>query len=110
LLAALAVVAMLVLLLLPSLSRAKSKSKAVPCVNHMRQIGSASAMYSADNQGVVVPMGRKLPQLPANRLIPYGPYLWWPDILKPYMKISDAREYACPMVPDKQAGITLSNT
>jgi prepilin-type N-terminal cleavage/methylation domain-containing protein/prepilin-type processing-associated H-X9-DG protein len=49
LLVVIAIIAILAALLLPSLSRARSKAKTAACQNQMKQISLAFAMYTSDN-------------------------------------------------------------
>ena len=54
LLVVIAIIAILAALLLPVLSSTKEKSQRAKCVNHLRQIGIAMTMYSAENQDRVI--------------------------------------------------------
>ncbi len=57
LLVVIAIIAILAALLLPALSAAKARAKAVQCMNNMRQILLASGMYADDYNGGLPPYG-----------------------------------------------------
>lgn len=55
LLVVVAIIAILAALLLPALNRARENGRATSCTSNMRQIGSAVALYAADNNDLLVP-------------------------------------------------------
>jgi prepilin-type processing-associated H-X9-DG protein/prepilin-type N-terminal cleavage/methylation domain-containing protein len=55
LLVVIGIIAILIGLLMPALSRAREQSRVARCLSNLRQIGQAMNMYSAENKGFIVP-------------------------------------------------------
>ena len=51
LLVVIGIIAILMGMLMPALSRAKQKGNRIACVNNIRQIGMAATMYAGDHDG-----------------------------------------------------------
>lgn len=71
LLVVIAIIAILAALLLPSLSRAKSKANNAVCVNHLRQLGMATRLYAQENDNRM-PAAELLPSMPIDPQKPLG--------------------------------------
>jgi len=85
-----AIIAVLIAMLLPSLSSARNEAKKIVCLTNMHQFYTAVAAYAVDNSGRTVMMGNESD---------YG--TWYPNyfngwfLLKPYAK--DVRIMDCPV-------------
>ncbi len=113
LLSVIAIIAILVAILIPATSAIRGKVKNVCCASNLRNIGTASLLYSQENNGLLV-MGSTGT---ADASLPYN--LVWFHLLRPYFEHGEqSRAYAgtafmpwivCPGDP-AEGGRSISKT
>jgi prepilin-type N-terminal cleavage/methylation domain-containing protein/prepilin-type processing-associated H-X9-DG protein len=87
LLVVIAIIAILAGMLLPALSRAKSKAHTARCLSNLRQFGITMLLYTQDNNDHFPFSGRGWPQLPMVDLM---------KLFNPYVPTNGSAFYVCP--------------
>jgi prepilin-type N-terminal cleavage/methylation domain-containing protein/prepilin-type processing-associated H-X9-DG protein len=87
LLVVVAIIAVLIGILLPALSKSREKARALVCLNNVRQMGLAIEMYTMENDGHF-PVSSCLSSSPSKK------DRWWLNALQQYAK--SRLMYRCP--------------
>jgi prepilin-type N-terminal cleavage/methylation domain-containing protein len=87
LLVVIAIIAILAGMLLPALSKAKTKANTARCLSNLRQAGIALTLYTSDNSEKFPFSGRGWPQMPFVDLL---------KLLDPYISTNGRAFYLCP--------------
>jgi prepilin-type N-terminal cleavage/methylation domain-containing protein/prepilin-type processing-associated H-X9-DG protein len=114
LLVVIGIIALLISILLPALSRARESAKTVTCLSNLRQMGQAAMNYASSNSGIWPPCawwdgapGTESESWP-NVLVNAG-FLNAPDVAKGQSPISKSVFYCPSGNPDFNAAFTSSN-
>jgi prepilin-type N-terminal cleavage/methylation domain-containing protein len=97
LLVVIAIIAILAALLLPALSRAKEQAKQTSCLNNLRQVGIANAMYLGDNH-----------LYPGDYSANFGCYVWMERLLPGTG--NNRKVFGCPAAASDSAWDTNVNS
>lgn len=92
LLVVVSIIALLLAITLPTLSKARRKANSTACVSNLHGLGQAMLMYLGDSKDIM-PLAAQMPSLALNELPPIA------DVLEPYLDTRKA--LSCPADPDQ---------
>ena len=99
LLVVIGIIALLISILLPALSKARKSAQAVACAAKLRELGNGVLMYVQDHKGSLPHSG-----YPENDTPAY-PYMCWKALVAPYVGVKDFAPYSSLTRPKLERGI-----
>jgi len=83
LLVVIGIIALLISILMPALSRARKSANTTKCLSNLRQVGTAFQLYAADFRGKFPVVRQDTPDDGSGKAITFN--IWWTDTIAPYV-------------------------